>query len=97
MESQEIGRFISPELYNRFKQQVFELSLAIQEYSGTTQSRETRCLSDAEIGERLGLTKEQVSEIRSIAEIDLLAADEWWKADRFKARRARRLLRDSEE
>lgn len=90
-ESYDIHRFISPELYNKYKHQVLDMSLAIQEYSGTTQVRDSHSLCDAEIAERLGLTKEEVAEIRTIAEIDLLPADEWWKADRFKLDRARRL------
>ncbi|MBI4319818.1 MAG: hypothetical protein HY675_15115 [Chloroflexi bacterium] len=91
---QDMGRYISPELYDKFKHQVLELSLAIQQYAGLAQVRESHSLTDGEIAERLGLSREQVTEIRSIAEIDLLPVDEWWKADRFKSARTKRLLRD---
>lgn len=96
-ESRDIGRYITPELYHRFSRQVFEMSLAIQVYRGTTQIRESHSLTDAEIAERLGLSREEVAEIRSVAEIDLLPEDEWWRADTFKTRRARKVAREARE
>ena len=86
-----MARFVSPELYHKYKHQVLELSPAIQYYEGTTLKRESSCLTDQEIADRLGLDVDEVTEIRCIAEIDLLPADAWLKAHdwlRDKARRA---------
>ena len=85
-------QYVSPEFYHRYKHQVLEMSPAIQYYDGTTMCREKSCLSDREIAERLGLSEEQVTEIRCIAEIDLLPADIWIKSANWKRERMRRAL-----
>ena len=83
-------KYVSPELYHKYKHQVLEMSPAIQYYEGTVMQRESSCLSDQEIAERLGLDVEDVTEIRCIAEIDLLPADTWMKSANWKRERARR-------
>ncbi len=80
-------KYVSPELYEKYKQQVLEMSLAIQNYVGTTQVRETSSLTDREIAERLGLDVADVTEIRCMAEIDLLPADAWLKSVDWKQAR----------
>ncbi len=77
-------KHVSPELYNKYKHQVLEMSPAIQYYEGTTAKRETSCLTDQEIADRLGLDVEDVTEIRCIAEIDLLPADSWIQSANWK-------------
>lgn len=78
---------ITPELYEQYKQRVWDLSLAVQTL-GPNQNNE--CLSDAEIGERLGLEAAVVTEIRCIAENDLIPLQAYFDADdrkelRFKS------------
>ncbi len=79
-----MAKYVSPELYNKYKYQVLEMSPAIQYYEGTTQLRESSSLSDQEIADRLRLDKEDVTEIRCIAEIDLLPPDIWIQSDNWK-------------
>ncbi len=85
-----MARYISPEFYHKYKHQVLEMSPAIQYYEGTTLRRESSCLSDQEIADRLGLDVDEVTEIRCIAEIDLLPADTWLKSEDWKREKARR-------
>ena len=83
-------KYVSYELYDKYKQQVLEMSPAIQYYEGTRQVRESSCLTDREIAERLGLDVDEVTEIRCIAEIDLLPADTWLKSANWKREKALR-------
>ena len=85
-----MSKYVSPELYHKYKHQVLEMSPAIQYYEGTTLQRETSCLTDREIADRLGLDVDDVTEIRCIAEIDLLPADAWLKSENWKRERAQR-------
>ena len=83
-------KYISPELYNKYKHQVLEMSLAIQYYEGTVAKRESSSLSDQEIADRLGLDVADVTEIRCIAEVDLLPADSWIQSADWKREKARK-------
>ena len=85
-----MAKYVSPELYHKYKHQVLEMGLAIQYYEGTTAVRESSSLSDQEIADRLGLDAEDVTEIRCIAEIDLLPTDAWIKSDNWKREMARK-------
>jgi len=82
-----MSKYISPELYNQYKQQVLDMSLAVQYYIGLEQQRESSCLSDEEIAQRLGLSAAEVTEIRTIAMNDLLPADTWMESDKEKRRK----------
>ncbi len=82
-----MSKYVSPELYHKYKHQVLEMSPAIQYYEGTTLQREASSLSDQEIADRLGLDVDDVTEIRCIAEIDLLPADTWLKSPKRKHKR----------
>jgi len=84
-----MSKSVSPELYHKYKHQVLEMSPAIQYYEGTTLQRESSSLSDQEIADRLGLDVDDVTEIRCIAEIDLLPADTWLKSANWQRERAR--------
>ena len=84
-----MSKYVSPELYHKYKHKVLEMGLAIQYYEGTTAVRESSSLSDQEIADKLGLDVADVTEIRCIAEIDLLPADTWIKSDNWKREKAR--------
>lgn len=75
---------VSKELYEKYKHQVIDLSLAVQEYEGT---RQKRGLTDAEIAERLGLSERDVTEIRTVAEVDLQILEWYTEAEDFKIER----------
>ncbi|MFQ5849870.1 MAG: hypothetical protein ACE5JU_04690 [Candidatus Binatia bacterium] len=81
-------KYVSPELYHRYKHKVLEMSLAIQYYEGTEARRDSSSLSDREIADRLGLDIEDVMEIRCIAELELLPADTWVQSANWKRERA---------
>ena len=83
-------KYVSPEMYHKYKQQVLEMSPAIQYYEGTTLIRESSTLTDQEIADRLGLDVDEVTEIRCIAEIDHLPADSWLKAAEWKREKAQK-------
>ena len=85
-----MAKYVSPELYNKYKHQVLEMSPAIQYYEGTTLIRESSCLTDQEIADRLGLAVDEVTEIRCIAEIDLLPADTWLRSANWKREKGQR-------
>ncbi len=87
-----MSKYVSPELYHQYKHKVMEMGLAIQYYEGTTLRRENSCLTDQEIADKLGLDVDEVTEIRCIAEIDLLPADTWLKSANWKQEKARRSL-----
>ena len=77
-------KYVSTELYHKYKYQVLEMSPAIQYYQGTVVQRESSSLSDLEIADKLGLDVEDVTEIRCIAEIDLAPENAWIEADNWK-------------
>jgi len=79
---------IPPGLYHRYKLQVLEMSPAIQYYEGTKLRRDTNCLSDREIAEKLGLDVDDVTEIRCIAEVELLPPDTWVESAKWKQEKA---------
>jgi len=85
-----MSKTVSPELYHKYKHRILEMSPAIQHYEGTRMNRESSCLSDQEIAEKLGLDIDDVTEIRCIAEIDLLPADVWIQSDNWKREMARK-------
>ena len=82
-----MGKYVSPELYEKYKEQILAMGLGVQNYDGLKHVRENSCLSDAEIADRLGLSRADVTEIRVIAENDLLPADTWLKSDEEKRRK----------
>jgi len=84
-----MSKYVSPELYHKYKHKILEMSPAIQYYEGTRMKRESSCLSDQEIADKLGLDVDDVTEIRCIAEMDLLPADVWIQSDNWKRAMAR--------
>lgn len=81
--------FVDPELYEKYKIEIFNLSLAVQKYTGNKQNRREQCLSDEEIAEKLNLSIEDVQEIRCIAELDMLTLQDYEKAEKFKNKKSR--------
>ncbi len=85
-------KYVSPELYDKYKNQILEMSPAIQCYEGTKVRRESSSLTDQEIAERLGLDVEDVTEIRCIAELEVLPADAWVQSANWKQEKTRKAL-----
>ena len=77
-------RFVSIDLYHRFKDEVWRLTNYKQRYEG---GKALRGLTDKEIAQRLGLTVEDVIEIRSIAENEKIPLEAYLEADRIKEKR----------
>lgn len=86
---------VSIELYEQYKTEILEMSLAVQRYEGTTMVREESGLSDREIAERLGLEVDDVTEIRCIAEVDLIPPETWIESERWKRDRIRKAFPSS--
>ena len=78
-----MSKFVSIELYEQYKNQVWDLSLAVQTM-GVGSDQSNLCLTDAEIGERLGLETHVVTEIRCIAESDLIPMKDYFDAGEVK-------------
>ena len=89
-----MAKYVTPEIYNKYKHLVLEMSPAIQYYDGLVAQRETSCLSDREIAARLGLNVEDVTEIRCIAEVELLPVDAWLKSANWKREKARNFFKN---
>ncbi len=76
--------FISPEFYERYKSEVLKHTNAVQRYET---GKRHRGLPDAEIAEKLGITKQEAAEIRSIAELEANDLSEFMEADAWKQER----------
>jgi len=83
--------FVDPQTYRKYKDQVLELSHAIQVNSQEQLPADKRqpCLSDAQIAERLGIEEQVVREIRCVGERDKYSIDEFEAAIRFKDKACR--------
>lgn len=82
---------ISPELYERFKDEILRYTNHNQRYEP---GKGLRALTDAEIAEKLGITTQEATEIRCIAELDAIATSRFldadgWKQERFEQRKVR--------
>ena len=83
--------FVDPQTYEQYKDEVIELSHAVQinaqEHlpAGQRQSG----LSDSQIAQRLGIEEHVVREIRCVAERDKYPIDEFEAAIRFKEKACR--------
>ena len=83
--------FVDPETYKKFKDEILELSHAVQinfqEHLPADQRQPG--LSDRQIAEKLGIEEQVVREIRCVAERDKYPLDEFEKAIRFKEKACR--------
>ncbi|MFC1872609.1 hypothetical protein ACFLYV_02690 [Chloroflexota bacterium] len=83
-------KYVAPALYEENKQKVLEMSLAVQAWESGQAVRGSSGLSDREIAEKLGLEPADVTEIRCIAEIDLLPQTTWMRSAEWKQNKAGR-------
>ena len=83
--------FVDPETYEKYKDEILELSHAVQvnfqEHLPADKRRPG--LSDSEIAKKLGLDVRVVREIRCVAERDKYPLDEFEEAIRFKDKACR--------
>jgi hypothetical protein len=83
--------FVDPQTYQKYKDEVLELSHAVQinaqEHLPAEQRRPG--LSDGQIADRLGIAEHVVREIRCVAERDKYPLDEFEAAVRFKDKACR--------
>ena len=83
--------FVDPETYNKYKDEILELSHAVQVNFQEQLPAEKRRpgFSDKQIAEKLGLELQVVREIRCVAERDKYPLDEFEEAIRFKDKACR--------
>lgn len=83
--------FVEPEIYKQYKDEVLKYSQAVQINYPEHMPAEKRKpgLSDAQIGEKLGLDARTVTEIRCVAEREFYGIEEWEKAIEFKDKACR--------
>jgi ribosome-binding protein aMBF1 (putative translation factor) len=83
--------FVDPETYKKYKDEILELSHAVQVNFQEHLPAEKRQpgLSDKQIAEKLGLELHVVREIRCVAERDKYPLDEFEEAIRFKEKACR--------
>ncbi len=83
--------FVDPETYKKYKNEVLELSHAVQINFQEHLPADKRQpgLSDKQIAEKLGLEEQAVREIRCVGERDKYSLDEFEEAIRFKEKACR--------
>ncbi len=81
-------RFVSMNLYNRYKDEVWKLTNAKQRFEP---GKAHRGLTDKEIASQLGLIVEEVIEIRCIAENDNISLEAYLDAEDTKEKRFKRI------
>ena len=80
-------KFVNPDLYKRYKDEVWKLTNAQQRYES---GKAHRGLSDEEIAERLELKVEEVTEIRCIVENEMISLEKYLDAEGTKEQRYKR-------
>ena len=83
--------FVDPHTYEKYKDEILDLSHAVQINFQEHLPAETRRpgLSDKEIAEKLNLEERVVREIRCVAERDKYPIDEFERAIQFKEKACR--------
>ncbi len=83
--------FVDPETYERYKDEILELSHAVQINFQEHLAPEDRQpgFSDKQIAEKLDLEERVVREIRCVAERDKYSIDEFERAIQFKEKACR--------
>ena len=83
--------FVDPETYEKYKNEVLEMSHAVQINFQEHLPADKRQpgFSDKQIAEKLGLEEKVVREIRCVAERDKYSLDEFEEAIRFKEKACR--------
>jgi DNA-directed RNA polymerase sigma subunit (sigma70/sigma32) len=80
-------RFVNIDLYNRHKDEIWKLTNAKQRFEPQISHRG---LTDREIASQLGLTVAAVTEIRCIAENEMISLEKYLDADDTKEQRYKR-------
>jgi DNA-directed RNA polymerase sigma subunit (sigma70/sigma32) len=80
-------RFVAMDLYERYKDEVWKMTNAKQRLES---GKKHRGLTDKEIALKLGLTVEEVIEIRCIAEREKTPLEAYLNADDTKEKRFKR-------
>jgi DNA-directed RNA polymerase specialized sigma subunit len=80
-------RFVAMELYERYKEEVWKLTNAKQRLEP---GKKNRGLTDNEVASTLGLTAEEVIEIRCIAESEKTPLEAYLDAEDTKEKRFKR-------
>lgn len=80
-------RFVNMDLYNRYKDEIWKLTNAKQRFEPQISHRG---LTDREIASQLGLTVAEVTEIRCIAENEMVSLEKYLDADDTKEQRYKR-------
>ena len=80
-------RFVNIDLYNRYKDEIWKLTNAKQRFEPQISHRG---LTDREIASQLGLTVAEVTEIRCIAENEMISLEKYLDADDTKEQRYKR-------
>lgn len=80
-------RFVNMDLYHRYKVMVWKLTNARQRHEP---GKAHRGLTDREIAGRLKLTVAEVTEIRCIVEIEMIALEKYLDAEDSKEKRYKR-------
>jgi DNA-directed RNA polymerase sigma subunit (sigma70/sigma32) len=75
------------DLYNRYKDEIWKLTNAKQRFEPQISHRG---LTDREIASQLGLTVAEVTEIRCIAENEMISPEKYLDADDTKEQRYKR-------
>jgi DNA-directed RNA polymerase sigma subunit (sigma70/sigma32) len=75
------------DLYNRYKDEIWKLTNAKQRFEPQISHRG---LTDREIASQLGLTVAEVTEIRCIAENEMISLEKYLDADDTKEQRYKR-------
>ena len=82
-----MSKFVNMDLYNRYKDEILILTNARQRFEPHASHRG---LTDREIASRLGLSAADVTEIRCIAEIEMISLENYLDANDIKELRYKR-------
>lgn len=80
---------ISPAFYEKYKDRILGMSNSFQRFEP---GKKQRGMSDVQIASKLGLTEEEVAEIRCVAELDTPPLENWKEAIMHKRTEALKFI-----
>lgn len=80
---------ISPALYEKYRDKILRMSNSFQRFEP---GKKQRGMTDGQIAKKLGLSEEEVREIRCIAELDTPPLENWKEAIRHKRTEALKFI-----
>lgn len=80
---------VSPPIYEKYKDRILRMSNSFQRFEP---GKKQRGMSDEQIAKKLGLTEEEVTEIRCIAEVETPPLENWKEAIRHKRTEALKFI-----